>query len=119
MVATRFVELELDCWLLLWFDEAPINNGLREDVEGELSANLIDFAMLSKSVVKNSEASSCVPTLNTLDIFFILKHNVLGLAQPLTELNMSLMMRSTSHNEQKPFICLNLHVGEWGLDKSH
>jgi len=103
----------------LWFSEAPISNGFREDVDGELSANLIDLAMLSKSVVKNSEASSCVPTLNTLDIFLILKHNVFGLAQPLAELNMSPMMRSTSHNEQKPFICLNLHMSECGLDKSH
>lgn len=31
-------------------------------------ANFIDLAMLSSSVVKNSEASSCVPTPNTLEI---------------------------------------------------
>jgi hypothetical protein len=34
----------------------------------ELDENLIDLAILSSKVVKNSDASSCVPTPNTFEI---------------------------------------------------
>jgi hypothetical protein len=38
-----------------------------------LMLKLLDSAMLSNNLVKNSEASSCLPTTNTLEISFFLE----------------------------------------------
>ena len=133
MVATRFLS-----FLWWWWCASLLPKPF---VAGELvAAKLIDLIMLSSNVVKNSEASSCLPTPNTVEIstgfkkFFqilefqhknscqlllMLMQSELGLAHPLHELKMSHTIFSTSHNEQKPLLFLNLHAWEWGLETSH